>query len=247
MRDKCFRMSNYCPLKKPYSDTLFVGLLVRSKTLGFGRNGPFGGPSFFETTGDSVVIHSINTRPLSNGFAFAVHRIKNISRHIVRLFLLSGPPTVFWRIITTIINSIQRVFFRRSFAKVFYKINITVLAQPSVAYLNSFAAVMLISPIRSFMTSVTHRMVRTICKPTTNRATMFIPTVVFPFISTLYTALTRVVIKQVFIANKRIPTRTLDSVLLADHIGNRQNTICNHLLIISNNRGRIKEDQNANK
>jgi hypothetical protein len=241
MRDKCFRMSNYCPLKKPYSDTLFVGLLVRSKTLGFGRNGPFDGPSFFETTGDSVVIHSIDTRPLSNGFAFAVHRIKNISRHIVCLLCLCGPLAIRGVVALAGINPINRVLFAWPVAHICDKICVAIFPQPSVTNFNTSSAIPFPSPKCFASASVNHRSVAVVCKFVFFKvSTSSISSIVCTFVSAFNAALTRVAIKQIFITNKRMPTGTLDSVLLADHIGNRQNAFCNHISIISNNRDKME-------
>lgn len=241
MRDKCFKQSNYCPLKKPYSDTHLVGLLVGPQPFAFCFNCLFNIPVSLKPTYNRVIVNAINTGPICDGLANSINFIKLVSGIIVSLLLLGRPSAVIGRIIFIVINSVERVFFRRSFTQVFHKIDIAVFTQPSFADLNSSPTVTMISPKSRLITSVSHRMIRTICKLTINRPTVFVATIILPLISTLYATFSRIIVELVLVASKRMTTLTQDRICFSVGANNSQNTLRYHASIIAFNRGKIKE------
>lgn len=233
MRKACPTPDSSCPLKKCFGDVLFVCRLVRASPKSFSLQGSLPVPTFPMPKMNQPVSLVINPAPFRKGISFTVNIYDNICRHIISLFYLSRPLTVFWVVVFITVNPINRVFGGRSISYIMHKVCISVFTKPSITNLDTSATVSMVSPKRRLIAPVSHGVVRTISRFTVHIATMLVSTIILTNRLAFVTAFTRVPIKARFIRAKNIATRTFYSIGFSLNFYYGQLTLIYHKYIIT--------------
>lgn len=113
-----------------------------------------GGPSTLAALMDGRPLHPASLGPFHKSQCLAIDSEPRRITSVPALFGSSGPPAVIWRVITVIINAVDRVLRCRALTHVGKEILET--RSPSSTYRNAAATVICKGPVRTVLATVDH-------------------------------------------------------------------------------------------
>lgn len=110
--------------------------------------------SLSQTITKKLLCYSKNLSPFRNAMGFFAHSVKDISRCVTHLLSFCRPSTIQRRIVFIAVNTIKTVFWTWTFTYIVSKVLEGV--QPTVAYLNSPAAIVFVLIVMGIVTASLH-------------------------------------------------------------------------------------------
>lgn len=156
------------------TECLFIGYLVCPNTKAFSVKYLFCIPAELSPIFIHITRYAIRSAVVSHGIVDSTNVNKPISGSIVRLSCHSRPLTIFRRVITVIINPVNRMFTGWFSAHVREEVNKPIFARPPITHPYAAPTIPMIGPIVGVATPMVHSVPRGVFVFLVKIAAMFV-------------------------------------------------------------------------